>query len=106
MANGRLQGEDELHAENYLLEMLHSYAKTRLKSTSQKLNFVMATTILFGKSYETALFRKPPEVSRNTLTFIPIGNPLLNNGPLKNDNLVYFGSFFIKIKMADILNFQ
>ena len=42
ISNERLQEEEHFHSQNYLLEMLHSYAKMRLKSVQQKLNFVMA----------------------------------------------------------------
>ena len=34
----RLQGEEEFHFKNYLLEMPHSYGKMHLKSDPQKLN--------------------------------------------------------------------
>ena len=49
MANERLQGEEQFHSKNYLLEMLCSHVKMRLKSAPQKLNFVMAKAI--SKSY-------------------------------------------------------
>ena len=49
MANERLQGEEQLHSTNYLLEMPRSHAKMHLKSAPQKLNFVIAKTI--SKSY-------------------------------------------------------
>ena len=49
MASERLQGDEELHSKNYLLEMTLSHAKMRLKSTPQKLNFLMAKDI--SKSY-------------------------------------------------------
>ena len=45
MANERLQGEEEFHSKNYLLEMPCSHAKMRLKSAPEKLNFVMAEAI-------------------------------------------------------------
>ena len=45
MASARLQGQEQFHSKNYLLEMLCSYAKMRLKKAPQKLNFVN------GKSY-------------------------------------------------------
>ena len=41
MANERLQGEEQFHSKNYLLEMPRSHAKMRLKSAPQKLNFLM-----------------------------------------------------------------
>ena len=40
-----LQGEEQCHSKNYLFEMLCSHAKMRLKSATQKLNFVMAKTV-------------------------------------------------------------
>ena len=45
MANERLQGEEQYHSNNYLLEMPCSHAKMRLESAPQKLNFVMAKAI-------------------------------------------------------------
>ena len=42
MAKERLQAEERFHFKNCILEMPHSYAKIRLKSAPQKLNFVMA----------------------------------------------------------------
>ena len=38
MASERLQGDEQLHSKNYLLEMLRSHAKMRLKSAPQKPN--------------------------------------------------------------------
>ena len=43
--NGRLQGKEQFHSKNFLLEMLHSHTKMCLKSASQKINFVMAKAI-------------------------------------------------------------
>ena len=45
MASKRLQGEEQFHSINYLLEMPRSHAKMRLKSARQKLNFLMAKSI-------------------------------------------------------------
>ena len=45
MASERLQGEEQFHTKNYLLEMSCFHAKMRLKSAPQKLNFLMAKTI-------------------------------------------------------------
>ena len=45
MASERLQGDEQLHSKNYLLEMPRSHAKMRLKSAPQKLNFLMAKAI-------------------------------------------------------------
>ena len=42
MASERLQGEEQFHTKNYLLEMSRFHAKMRLKSAPQKLNFLMA----------------------------------------------------------------
>ena len=47
--NERLQGEEQFHFKNYLLEMPHSHAKMRLKNAPERLNFVMAEAI--SKSY-------------------------------------------------------
>ena len=49
MTSERLQGDEELHSKNYLLEMTLSHAKMRLKSAPQKPNFLMAKDI--SKSY-------------------------------------------------------
>ena len=49
MENERLQGEEQFRSKNYLLEMPRSHAKTCLKSSPQKLNFLMANAI--SKSY-------------------------------------------------------
>ena len=49
MANERLQGEEQFHSKNYLLEIPRYHAKMHFKSAPQKLNFVMAKAIL--KSY-------------------------------------------------------
>ena len=49
MASKRLQGEEQFHSNNYILEMPCSHAKMCLKSASQKLNFVIAKAI--SKSY-------------------------------------------------------
>ena len=45
MASERLQGQEQFHTKNYLLEMSCFYAKMRLKSARQKLNFLMAKAI-------------------------------------------------------------
>ena len=44
MVNEGLQGEEQFHSKNYLLEMPRSYVRKRLKS-AQKLNFAMAKAI-------------------------------------------------------------
>ena len=49
METNRLQGEEQFHSKNYLLEMSRSHAKMRLKSAPQKLNFVMTKAI--SKNY-------------------------------------------------------
>ena len=45
VASERLQGEEQFHIKNYLLEMTRFHAKMRLKSAQQKLNFLMAKDI-------------------------------------------------------------
>ena len=40
-----IQGEEQFHSKNYLLEMPFSHAKMRLKSVPQKLNFLMAEAL-------------------------------------------------------------
>ena len=49
MAGERLQGEEQFHSMNYLLEIPRSHAKMCSKSPPQKLNFLMAKDI--SKSY-------------------------------------------------------
>ena len=48
-ASERLQGDEQFHSKNYLLEMPCFHAKIRLKSAPQKLDFLMKKTI--SKSY-------------------------------------------------------
>ena len=45
MASERLQGEEQFHSRNYLLEMPRFHAKMHLKSAPQKLNFLIAKAI-------------------------------------------------------------
>ena len=45
MASERLQGEEQFHSKNYLLEMSHFHAKIHLKSAPQKLNILMEKAI-------------------------------------------------------------
>ena len=45
MASERLQGEEQFHTKNYLLEISCFHAKIRLKSAPQKLNFLVAKAI-------------------------------------------------------------
>ena len=45
MASERLQGEEQFHSRNYLLEMSRFHAKMCLKSAPQKLNFLMEKDI-------------------------------------------------------------
>ena len=49
MTNERLEGEEQIHSKNFVLEMPRSHAKMCFKSAPQKLNFVMAKDI--SKSY-------------------------------------------------------
>ena len=58
MANERLQGEEQFHLKNYLLEMHRSHAKMRLKGAPQKLNFAIAKVI--SKSYKLDCNCKSP----------------------------------------------
>ena len=41
MASEKLQGEEQFHSKNYLLEMPRFHAKMRLKSAPQKVNFLV-----------------------------------------------------------------
>ena len=45
MASERLQGEEQFHSNNHLLEMSSFHTKMRLKSAQQKLNFLMEKAI-------------------------------------------------------------
>ena len=45
MANERLQGQEQFHSKNCLLEMSRFDAKICLKSVPQKLNFLMEKAI-------------------------------------------------------------
>ena len=45
MANEKLQGEEQFHYKNCLLEISRFHAKMHLKSATQKLNFVMTKAI-------------------------------------------------------------
>ena len=45
MTSERLQGEEQFHTKNYLLEMFRFHAKMRLKNVPQKLNFLIAKAI-------------------------------------------------------------
>ena len=72
IASERWQGQEKFHSENYFLEIPSSYAKMRLKSAPQKVNFVMAKAIsksykvdcgckcpfTFPHSYEASLLKK------------------------------------------------
>ena len=49
MASERLQGEEQFHSKNYLLEMSRSHVKMRLNSAPQQLDFLMAKDT--SKSY-------------------------------------------------------
>ena len=71
--NERLQGVKQYHSRNYLLEVPRSHAKMHLKSSPQKLNFVIAKAVLkrytldcgskypctFPHSYTTSFLIKP-----------------------------------------------
>ena len=45
LASERLQGYEQFHSKNYLLEMPRFHDKMRLKSVSHKLKFLMAKNI-------------------------------------------------------------
>ena len=45
MASETLQGEEQFHSKNYILEISRFHAKMRLKSAPQKLNFLMEKAI-------------------------------------------------------------
>ena len=62
MASERLQGEEQFHSKNYLLEMPCSHTKVRLKSAPQKLNFLMAKDISKGYSLDCSCALMPLHV--------------------------------------------
>ena len=45
MASKRLQGEEQFHSKNYILEMARFHVKIPLNIAPQKLNFLMAKAI-------------------------------------------------------------
>ena len=45
MASERLQGDEQFHSMNYLLQMPRFFAKMRLKSAPQKLDFLITKAI-------------------------------------------------------------
>ena len=45
MASERLQGEEQFHSKNQLLEITRSRVKIRLKNAPQKLNFLIAKAL-------------------------------------------------------------
>ena len=55
MARERLQGEGQFHSKNYFLEMPCFHAKIRLKSASQKLDFLMTKAISKSCTLDTRL---------------------------------------------------
>ena len=57
------------------------------------------TLVIFWEKLQNYTFREPTEVSQNKPTFTS------KNGPLKNEKNMFFGSFFFKIRTANILNF-
>ena len=58
MASEKLQGEEQFHSKNYLLEMPCFHPKMRLKGAPQKLDFLMAKAI--SKSCARDCSRKCP----------------------------------------------
>ena len=58
MANERIQGEEQFHYKNYLFGMPRSHVKMPLKSTPQKMKFVMAKAV--SKSYTQGYSCKCP----------------------------------------------
>ena len=45
MLSERLQGEEQFHSKNYVLEISRFHVKMRLKSAPQKLNFLIAKAL-------------------------------------------------------------
>ena len=54
----RLKEEEQFHFKNYLLKMLRSHAKIRLKSGSQNVNFITAKAM--SKRYKPDCSSKFP----------------------------------------------
>ena len=65
LAIRQIQGEEQFHSKNYLLEIPCSHAKMRLKGASQKLNFEMEKAI--SKSYTLDCSCKCPSRSKNAV---------------------------------------
>ena len=56
VANEILQGKEQFHSKNFLLEMPRSHSKMHLKSAPQKLNFVMATLKIYILDFSCKCF--------------------------------------------------
>ena len=54
MTNERLQGEEQFHSKNYLLEMPHCHAKIHLKTAPQ----TTKTELFNDKSYIKKLYTR------------------------------------------------
>ena len=67
MANVRLEGKEQFPSKSYLLKMPCSFAKMRLKSAPQKLNFVMPKAVSKSAANTHARFRIVTH--RNTASF-------------------------------------
>ena len=67
MVNERLQGEEQLHSNNYFLEIPHSHAEMCFKSASQNLNFALTKAI--SKRYRLGCSCKCPCTFPHNLVF-------------------------------------
>ena len=62
MTSERLQRDEQLHSITYLLEMPCSHTKMRLKSSPQKLNFLMAKDVSKGYTLDCSCTLMPLRV--------------------------------------------
>ena len=79
MASERLQGEEQFHSKNYLLEMPCFHAKMRLKSTPQKLDFLMAKAISRGCTLDCSCKCRSRIVTRSNAASFSIRTILCEN---------------------------
>ena len=82
MASERLQREIQFHSKNYLLEMPRFYAKMRLKSAPQKINFLMSKAIS-KRTLAKALARSRIVTHSNAVSFS------INTSLCENSNILF-----------------
>ena len=70
MASEGLQGEEQFHSKNKLLEMPSFHAKMRLKSAPQKLNILMANAVKRKKEMGKKKKRNSTFLDRQLVTLM------------------------------------